>query len=81
MDLCKDCGWPLHDDGCSACRVRKKEKFPVHSRCETWRNLMAGTAILRKYIKESGTLKEALRKYSGGAVGYYEKVKREMKGA
>jgi len=45
------------------------------------RNLMAGTAILRKYIKESGTLKEALRKYSGGAVGYYEKVKREMKGA
>jgi len=42
---------------------------------------MAGTAILRKYIKESGTLKEALRKYSGGAVGYYEKVKREMKGA
>lgn len=27
MDICKDCGWPLHDDGCSACRVRKQNKL------------------------------------------------------
>ncbi len=44
-------------------------------------NLLAGTTILRKYLKESGTLKEALRKYSGGESGYYEKVKKQMRGA
>jgi len=45
------------------------------------RNLMAGTAILRKYLNESSTLKEALRKYSGGEPEYYSKVKKAMKGA
>ena len=45
------------------------------------RNLMAGTAILRKYLNESSTLKEALRKYSGGEPEYYEKVMRAKKGA
>lgn len=35
MDICKDCGWPLHDDGCSACRVRKQNKLPAAARCET----------------------------------------------
>lgn len=44
-------------------------------------NLYAGTAILRKYINESSTLKEALRKYSGGEPEYYEKVMRAKKGA
>lgn len=44
-------------------------------------NLLAGTTILRKYLKESGTLKEALRKYSGGEPEYYEKVMRAKKGA
>ena len=38
------------------------------------RNLLAGTAILRKYLDESSTLKEALRKYSGGEPEYYDKV-------
>ncbi len=42
---------------------------------------MAGTAILRKYLNESSTLKEALRKYSGGEPGYFEKVMKAMKGA
>ena len=45
------------------------------------RNLLAGTAILRMYIDESSTLKEALRKYSGGEPEYYSKVKKAMKGA
>ena len=45
------------------------------------RNLMAGTAILRKYLNESSTLKEALRKYSGGEPEYYEKVMKAKKGA
>ena len=45
------------------------------------RNLLAGTAILRKYLNESSTLKEALRKYSGGEPEYYEKVMRAKKGA
>lgn len=45
------------------------------------RNLMAGTDILRKYLNESSTLKEALRKYSGGEPEYYEKVMRAKKGA
>ena len=45
------------------------------------RNLMAGTAILRKYLNESSTLKEALRKYSGGEPEYDEKVMRAKKGA
>ena len=44
-------------------------------------NLYAGTAILRKYRNESSTLKEALRKYSGGEPEYYEKVIKEKKGA
>ena len=44
-------------------------------------NLLAGTAILRKYMDESSTLKEALRKYSGGEPEYYSKVKKAMKGA
>ena len=44
-------------------------------------NLYAGTAILRKYLNESSTLKEALRKYSGGEPEYYEKVMRAKKGA
>jgi soluble lytic murein transglycosylase-like protein len=44
-------------------------------------NLLAGTAILRKYMDESSTLKEALRKYSGGEPEYYEKVMRAKKGA
>ena len=44
-------------------------------------NLLAGTAILRKYMDESRTLKEALRKYSGGEPEYYEKVMRAKKGA
>lgn len=45
------------------------------------RNLLAGTAILRKYLDESSTLKEALRKYSGGEPGYFEKVMKAKKGA
>ena len=45
------------------------------------RNLLAGTAILRKYLNESSTVKEALRKYSGGEPEYYEKVMRAKKGA
>ena len=45
------------------------------------RNLMAGTDILRKYLNESSTLKEALRKYSGGEPEYYEKVMKAKKGA
>jgi len=45
------------------------------------RNLLAGTAILRKYMDESSTLKEALRKYSGGEPEYYEKVMKAKKGA
>ena len=45
------------------------------------RNLLAGTAILRKYLDESSTLKEALRKYSGGEPEYYDKVMKAKKGA
>ena len=44
-------------------------------------NLLAGTAILRKYLDESSTLKEALRKYSGGEPEYYEKVMKAKNGA
>lgn len=43
-------------------------------------NLIAGTRILKMYMKESSTLSEALYKYSGGASGYADKVKRRMKG-
>ena len=44
------------------------------------RNLYAGIDILKGYMKESRTLEEALHKYSGGASGYADKVKRRMKG-
>jgi soluble lytic murein transglycosylase-like protein len=43
-------------------------------------NILAGTRILKAYMKESKTLDEALRKYSGGAKGYAEKVRRGMRG-
>lgn len=43
------------------------------------RNLMAGTTILKQYMRESGSLDEALRKYSGGAKDYARKVKRGMR--
>ena len=43
-------------------------------------NIVAGTRILKDYIKQSRTLDEALHKYSGGASGYADKVRRRMKG-
>jgi hypothetical protein len=43
-------------------------------------NIKAGTTILKHYQKTSPNLRVALRKYSGGAAGYYEKVTRRMKG-
>ena len=42
-------------------------------------NIVAGTRILKDYIKQSRTLDEALHKYSGGASGYADKVRRRMK--
>ncbi len=42
------------------------------------RNIVAGTRILRHYQRTSGSLREALRLYSGGARNYYERVMREM---
>ena len=44
------------------------------------KNIKAGTAILKYYQRTSRTLEEALNKYSGGAVGYAQKVLRRMKG-
>lgn len=44
------------------------------------RNLMAGTTILKQYMRESGSLEEALRKYSGGARDYAKKVRKGMRG-
>jgi soluble lytic murein transglycosylase-like protein len=44
------------------------------------RNLMAGTTILKQYMRESGSLEEALRKYSGGARDYAKKVRNGMRG-
>lgn len=44
------------------------------------RNLMAGTEILKQYLRESGSLDEALRKYSGGARDYARKVRKGMRG-
>jgi soluble lytic murein transglycosylase-like protein len=44
------------------------------------RNLMAGTTILKQYIKESRSLDEALHKYSGGAKDYAKKIRRGMRG-
>ena len=43
-------------------------------------NLIAGTKILKMYMRESSTLIEALNKYSGGAKDYHKKVMRRMKG-
>jgi len=42
------------------------------------KNIRAGTRILRHYQRTSGSLREALRLYSGGARNYYERVMREM---
>ena len=44
------------------------------------KNIKAGTRILKYYQRTSRTLEEALNKYSGGAVGYAQKVLRRMKG-
>ena len=44
------------------------------------KNLLAGTSILKMYMRESATLNEALHKYSGGAKDYASKVKRRMSG-
>ena len=41
---------------------------------------MAGTTILKQYMRESGSLEEALRKYSGGARDYAKKVRNGMRG-
>jgi len=41
-------------------------------------NIVAGTRILKDYIKQSRTLDEALHKYSGGASGYADKVRRRI---
>ena len=41
-------------------------------------NLLAGTKILKGYLKNSKTLDEALHKYSGGAKDYAKKVKERM---
>jgi hypothetical protein len=41
---------------------------------------MAGTTILKQYIKESRSLDEALHKYSGGAKDYAKKIRRGMRG-
>jgi membrane-bound lytic murein transglycosylase MltF len=43
-------------------------------------NIVAGTKILKYYQRTSPDLRTALNKYSGGAVGYFEKVMRRMKG-
>jgi soluble lytic murein transglycosylase-like protein len=42
------------------------------------KNIIAGTKILKYYQRTSPNLRVALDKYSGGADGYYEKVKRRM---
>lgn len=44
------------------------------------KNLIAGATILKQYMRESGSLDEALRKYSGGARDYAKKVRRGMRG-
>ena len=44
------------------------------------KNLIAGATILKQYMRESGSLDEALRKYSGGARDYARKVRRGMRG-
>lgn len=38
------------------------------------KNIVAGTRILRHYQRTTGSLREALRLYSGGARNYYERV-------
>lgn len=38
------------------------------------KNINAGTRILKHYQKTSSSLEEALKKYSGNAKGYYNKV-------
>lgn len=43
-------------------------------------NIWAGTEILKNYIRESRTLREALYRYSGGEPGYADKVLRKMRG-
>lgn len=43
-------------------------------------NIWAGTEILKNYIRDSRTLREALHRYSGGASGYADKVMKEMRG-
>ena len=42
------------------------------------KNIVAGTRILRHYQRTTGSLREALRLYSGGARNYYERVMKEM---
>jgi soluble lytic murein transglycosylase-like protein len=44
------------------------------------KNLIAGATILKQYMRESGSLDEALRKYSGGARDYARKVRKGMRG-
>jgi len=43
------------------------------------KNIIAGTKILKYYQRTSPNLKVALRKYSGGAKGYFWKVRKEMR--
>ena len=45
------------------------------------KNIQAGTTILKYYQNTSPTLRVALNRYSGGSVGYYEKVLKAMKQA
>ena len=44
------------------------------------KNVIAGTRILRHYQRTTGSLREALHRYSGGASGYADKVMKEMRG-
>lgn len=57
-----------------------KERWSRKQLRDPEENLKAGMWILKKYMRESSTLNEALHKYSGGAKGYADKVKRRMKG-
>lgn len=42
------------------------------------KNIVAGTRILRHYQRTTGSLREALHRYSGGASSYADKVLKEM---
>ena len=57
-----------------------KHKWSKKDLMDPERNLMAGTTILKQYMRESGSLEEALRKYSGGARDYAKKVRNGMRG-